>query len=199
MIYHWEIEQRSEAWHELRLGKFTATDFQTVANGRKDTIRKLVYEKAAEHITGMRKTSYINADMERGNELEDDARKLYEFVTGNEVKQVGFVSDEWFGCSPDGLIGDDGGLEIKCKADHTHLDCLLNGDNSYKWQIQGSLYITNCEWWDFVSYNPNFPANQQLYIERWYPNDDDQKKIQEGLAVVIQMLKDVLQEAGYYD
>ncbi len=193
MIYHY-VEQRSEAWHKLRLGKFTATDFQTVANGKKDTIRKLVYKKAAEQITGYREEGYMNDHMLRGVELEDEARKLYEFQTGNDVTLVGFVSDDWIGCSPDGLIGDDGGLEIKCKDIHTHLDCLLNGDNSYKWQIQGSLYVTQRLWWDFVSYNPHFPADKQLYIERWYPDEELQVKIERGLVTAVEMLQEVLEK-----
>ena len=187
------IEQRSEEWFDVKRGKFGATDMATVANGKPATLKTLVFKKAAELITGYREEGYINEHMLRGIELEDQARQLYEFLTGQEVDTVGFIEfDEYSGCSPDGLVGEDGGVEIKCKDIHTHLQCLLYGDNSYMWQIQSSLFFTGRKWWDFVSYNEHFPPEKQLYVYRHYPDPVSQKKIEIGLGEAVRQLVEVM-------
>ena len=188
------MEQRTPEWFAIKLGKYSATDMATIANGKPATLKTLVFKKAAELITGQREETYMNEHMLRGLELEDQARQLYEFQTGLEVKEVGFVEyDEHSGCSPDGLVGKDGGVEIKCKDVHTHLQCLLYGDESYKWQIQASLYFSGRKWWDFVSYNENFPPEQQLYISRYYPDPISQKKIEVGLVNAVSQLQEIIE------
>ena len=195
MIIH-DVIQGSEAWHKLRLGRFTATDFTTVANGKKATIDTLIYKKVAERITGLPASErYINANMERGLDLESEARTAFEFRTGIEVDVVGFCSlDDWVGCSPDGLIGENKGIEIKCKDNHTHLECLLHGDNSYRWQIQGNLYVTGRDSWYFISYNPNFPIEKQLYITEYGRDDDALSKIEQGLKYAVNKAKEIWRE-----
>ncbi|KKL09016.1 hypothetical protein LCGC14_2570060 [marine sediment metagenome] len=122
MIIH-EMEQRSPEWFAVRLGKITGTSFTTMANGRPATIETLCEKTAAERITGVSsENGFINEAMERGIELEAQALALYSTENFGDVKTVGFVElDEFIGCSPDGLVGDDGGVEIKCPEQHTHL------------------------------------------------------------------------------
>jgi hypothetical protein len=114
MIFN--FEQRSDEWFEVRRGKFTGSKFYNLMS--KDTTssyQNLINEVVYERLTNKTLESYQSADMLRGTELEPEAREDYEFVTGNKVEEVGFVSlDEWVGVSPDGLISDDGMVEIKC-------------------------------------------------------------------------------------
>lgn len=197
MIIH-EMEQQTEDWFNIRLGKFTGTDLTTIANGQAKTKEKLYIKKAAERITGQRTTKdYSNANMERGNELEHEARSLFELETGLEVSQVGFCEDEshWFGISPDGLIGEDSGLEIKCKDIHTHAECFLKPDNwkQYKWQIQGGMFVTGATSWYFVSYNPHFPRNKRLYIEKVERDEKLINQIGEGLLEAMKQTEIIIE------
>jgi hypothetical protein len=198
MILHTDIIQRSEEWFKIKLGKFSATDFQTVANGKKPTIENLIYKKAAEIITGhYQENDFTNRHIERGVELEEEARVAFEMETGLSVLEVGFIElNEFVGVSPDGIIGDNAGLELKCKDDHTHLKCLLNGDNSYKWQIQGSLYVSGRESWFFASYNQFFPSNKRIYIKEHKPDKECFDKLESGLDFCITRLKETLKAYG---
>lgn len=175
-IYN-DLVQGTDEWLKLRAGKFTASlDFQQLVTGRPDTYKKLIRKKAAEKITGqLILNDYTNANMERGNALEGDAIEAFQINTGLMVDRVGFVElNEWAGCSPDGLIGNDSGIEIKCKDIHTHLNCLIDGyDSSYKWQIQGNMYITGRKSWWFVSYNPNYVhSGKHIFVEK-IPRDNE--------------------------
>ena len=194
MIIH-EMEQGSPEWLKLKEGKFSATDFQTIANGKPKTIETLIYKKAAQIITGRREETYSNANMERGIELENEAREAFIFEKGLSVRQVGFVqSAEHVGCSPDGLIGDDSGLEIKCPEDHTHARYLIHSCNAYHWQLQASMYVTGRESWWFCSYNPNFPIEKQLYIKECFPDLVAFEKIKTGLNYAVKELLRILEE-----
>ncbi len=168
MIIH-RCEQRSDEWFELRRGKITGTGFQMVqAKGRgggpsktrKDYMEKLCIEKVC-NITIKNKFK-TTGPMQDGTEREDESISVYEDDQLIIVGRVGFVEiDEWMGISPDGLIGDDGGLEIKNPLITTHFKYLKNKQellNDYKWQVNGSLMATGRKWWDLVSYHPDaFP------------------------------------------
>jgi dihydrofolate reductase len=110
--------------------------------------------------------------MQRGTELEPLARNFYELMTDNEVTEVGFCMHDQAQCgiSPDGLIGDEGGLEIKCPAPQTHVKYLRDNKlpTQYKQQVQGCLWITGREWWDFVSFHESMPV-MTVRVQR----DDD--------------------------
>lgn len=170
------VEQGTPEWLALRSGKFTASeDFQQLVTGGKDTVDKLIRKKAAERITGQCVLSgFTNANMERGKALEQEAVEMFEASEGLAVQRVGFIdASEWAGASPDGLIGENAGIEIKCRDIHTHLACFLEGyDKSYKWQIQGNLYVSEREFWYFVSYNPHYAhIGKHLFIEK-IPRDE---------------------------
>ena len=125
MIIH-NCQQRSEEWGRLRCGRFTGSDFCTFM-GKGETRNKALWEKAVERITGKsEKKPIINEHIQRGIELEDTARTYYEMETGNTVVQVGFIEmDEYTGSSPDGLVGDDGIIEIKCPSSSVFLRHLI--------------------------------------------------------------------------
>lgn len=169
MIVH-RMKQRSPEWYAVRCGKITSSHFQTLAVGRPDSVEKLCVKIATERITGVPcESPYRNAAMQHGIEMESVARLAYETTTFNRVEEVGFVEvSDYLGISPDGLVGDDGGLEIKCPQPHTHLSYLMTDAAwlNYKWQIQGALWVTDWKWWDFVSFCPQFPPDQQLKVER---------------------------------
>ena len=155
------FEQGSNEWLQSRLGKPTASNFGKLITptGKPSTSADgYINDLIAQKITGELPEFYTNAAMERGNELEPAAKALYEFINGVEVVQVGLCLHDTLDCgaSPDGLIGVDGGIEIKCPLPHTHISYLREGvvPSKYIPQIQGCLWITGREWWDFMSYHP---------------------------------------------
>jgi hypothetical protein len=168
------MPQRSEAWHEIRKGKFTASDFGDLMPAKSKAVDSwnktqldIVHRVAAERMTGLTSDGgYISAAMQWGIDTEDEARFAYEFATGKQVLQVGFIElDEWLGCSPDGLIDDDGGLELKCPTSAVHLSYLHDPvilAEDYKWQCIGSLLVSDRDYWELVSYDPRFPEDKQL-------------------------------------
>ena len=155
-------EQGSQEWLESRLGRPTASNFGkliTPAGKPSSSADTYINELIAQKITGELPEFYTNAAMERGNELEPAAKALYELTNDVEIVEVGLcLHDVWeCGASPDGLIGDDGGIEIKCPLPHTHVSYLRDGKLPSKYipQVQGCLWITNRDWWDFMSYHPS--------------------------------------------
>ena len=151
------MEQGSDEWFAVRLGKVTGSNFGT-AIAKPGSTRTLYMRKLiAEVLTGSRQASYSNANMDRGTELEPLAREYYEMINDCIVKQVGFIEvNEDVGVSPDGLVGEGGGLEIKCPLPSTHISYILADREvaCYRPQIQSCLWGTGRKWWDFVSYCP---------------------------------------------
>ena len=191
MIIH-DVKQGTEEWLQLRVGKFTGTDGQSIAADGKG-LETLVFEKAAEVITGKFKPSFTNTDIERGHELEAMARNSYELESGNLVKEVGFVElDEFTGCSPDGFILEEGMVEIKCKNDANYARYLYDRkiDPAHNWQIQFNLMVTGREWCDYVIFNENFPKT--TVITRINRNETEIAKLKTGVAVGIAQLKAIL-------
>lgn len=166
-----DAPQGSDEWIRLRLGKATASRFaEVLAGGRGLTRRAYATQLALEIITGRQVETYTSLAMEIGTEREPAARAQYEALTGHFVSEVGFCMHETLPCgaSPDGLIGEDGGVEIKCPRERTHAEYLaLPAEPAvYTAQIQGCLWITGRAWWDFVSFNPAFPANARVVMRR---------------------------------
>jgi putative phage-type endonuclease len=153
-----DVQQNTPEWFALRLGKFTASDAQAIANNGKG-LETLVYEKVAELLTGKFKEEYTNADIERGKELEEMARNSYELETQKLVKKVGFVEkSERVGCSPDGFIAEDGLQEIKClnNANFVKFMYLQQIDPAHEWQMQMQMLVCERQYCDYVIFNPNF-------------------------------------------
>lgn len=190
------IEQRTSEWALLRQKHpLTASNAQAIGNQGKG-LETLVWGKLAElHSSGI-KEEYTNKDMERGIELEEQARSLYELETGNVVEVVGFVTNEklskFCGASPDGLVGKDGLVEIKCFEDVKHFKNIVNGveiEPQYVWQIQMQLLITNRDWCDFVVYNPNY--EKSLLIKRVTVDQEMQKEIMAGIKTGERLINDI--------
>ncbi len=160
----------------LRLGKATGSRFADVlAAGRGLTRRAYATQLALEIITGQPSETYTSPAMELGVEREPVARAQYEALTGNFVTEVGFCLHDSLPCgvSPDGLIDTNGGLEIKCPKERTHAEYLALPAEppAYTAQIQGCLWVTGRQWWDFVSFNPAFPPNARLVMRRVLRDD----------------------------
>lgn len=170
------MEQGSAEWLALRAGKFTGSrfsDLMAVTKSGPSTSRaNLLVTLALERLTGQAEESFQNDAMRRGTELEPLARGAYEAETGELVEQAAFLAHpahSFIGVSPDGLLGADGMIEIKCPASQAkHLAALRNGSHAqeYRWQVQGQLFVANRAWCDVVSYDPRFPDGLQLAITR---------------------------------
>lgn len=187
------LEQGSEEWHRVRLGVATASRFKdiiTPAKGDKSASYKgYMYELIAEKLTKGKEDFFKSEWMERGNEIEPLARASYEFIHEVEVKQVGIMlNDEGtVGASPDGLIGDDGGLEIKCPKPSTVVKYMLDGGLplEYKPQVMGSLWISGREWWDFLAFHPSM----DFYQIRVYRDDEYIKKMNQHITDFVDELQ----------
>ena len=175
MIIH-NIEQRSEAWYSAKCGLVTSTRFKSLcAKETTDSYKDLVTNLACEIITGKIEETYSNALMEQALELEPIARKEYEWITDIPVKTVGFITPDedhkyhnWIGDSPDGLLPEDGILEIKCPLARTHFEYIEANKlpTEYRHQVQGHLFVTRLSFCDFVSFFPGM----KLFINRVEPD-----------------------------
>lgn len=166
-----DIQQGTPEWFAARLGKATGSRFADVLAGGKGLTRKAyATQLALEIITGQQAETFTSEAMQTGTEREPIARAEYEALTGIFVTEVGFCMHDILPCgvSPDGLIDNAGGVEIKCPKERTHAEYLtLDAEpSSYTAQIQGCMWVTDREWWDFVSFNPAFPPNAQLIVRR---------------------------------
>lgn len=189
-----DVEQGSEDWLALRLGKFTASEGHTIATN-KVGLDTLCFKKAAEVKTGKAKESYTNFDMDRGVELEEMARNSYEIETGIVVKRLGFVElSEWVGCSPDGTIDTDGLQEIKCKDDANFAKFAYSReiDKDHYGQMQMQMYIMDRKWCDYVVFNPNFDNN--IIIERVKRDEEYIEKIRIGLERGIELTQKIIEK-----
>jgi putative phage-type endonuclease len=169
------IEQGSPEWLAIRLGKVTASRITDVMakgkSGEAATREDYRTELVVQRLTNEPGESFTNAAMEHGIAYEPIARITYEAHANVFVEQVAFVDHptiEWFGCSPDGLVGETGLVEIKCPASKTHIKYLLGGKPPAKYvpQMQCQMAVTGREWCDFVSYDPRLPEDLQLFVVR---------------------------------
>lgn len=170
------MEQGSAEWLQLRAGKFTGSRFAALMartkSGPSTSRANLIVALALERLTGECEATFQNDAMRRGSAMEPIARGAYEAHTGDLVEQVAFVIHPELphvGVSPDGCVGNDGLIEVKCpEAQHKHLSYLRHGEhaNEYHWQIQGQLWVTGRQWCDAVSFDPRFPPGLQLAIQR---------------------------------
>lgn len=166
-----ELIQGADEWLQARCGRATASEFKSVlAKGEGKTRAKYLRQVLAERLTGKPVETYTNGHMERGTIQEPIAREAYEAETGLLVEQVGFIphADLMAGCSPDGLVSDDGGAEIKCVIPTVHVETMLREGYppEHKAQIMGNLWISGRSWWDFVSFCPDMPEHLRLYVHR---------------------------------
>ena len=177
-----DIEQGSQEWFDIRKGKMTASHAQAIGNVGKG-LETYIYDLVSEEYSSAEKEQFSNEHTERGNELEATARGIYELENSVDVEQVTFVEyNEFVGCSPDGLVGDDGLVEIKCPNDTEYLKYLIFGegqiDTKYIWQCQMQMLITDRKWNDLIIYNPNF--KKSMLVFRIKPYLDSFEKLKKG-------------------
>lgn len=202
-----ELIQGSPEWLQARLGHVTASRFKDVLakvkNGEAASRRNYRVELAVQRLTGQIAESYTNGAMQWGTQTEPDARDAYAFATDSQVEQCGFLHHpdlEWVGCSVDGLVGEDGGIEIKCPFQSAvHVDTLLGGvPSEHVPQIQGAMWVTGCKWWDFVSFDPRMPTNCQLFIKRVYRDETYIADLAGAVAQFLDELNDLTEKLRRY-
>lgn len=195
------MEQGSQEWLELRLGKVTASKFKDViTNGRGNkpsvTAKTYMIKLVAETLRGEPLPFFENDAMKWGTETEPQARAMYELKNDVEVKEVAFVElNEFVGVSPDGLVGDDGLLEIKCPNTETQIkrfldDVGLPGD--YEAQVQGQLWVTGRQWCDFVSFDPRIDVEASYIQTRVYRDEEYIAKLEEKVSIFVEEMKSMI-------
>ena len=162
------MQQRTKEWFEVRLGRVTASriaDLMTqTKTGYAASRKNYMTELLCERLTGKQEEKPINAAMRRGTDLEPEARAIYMIATGAMVEETGFIEHPQIlmsGASPDGLVNDDGLVEIKCPNTATHITFLLSQEpkQAYLYQMQWQMACTGRQWCDFVSYDDRLPEN----------------------------------------
>jgi putative phage-type endonuclease len=168
-------EQRTEEWFAVRLGKVTASRvadlMATTKTGYSASRENLMAQLIVERLTNQQQESYTNASMQWGIEQEPFARAAYEIATGQMVDECGFVPHPTIadaGASPDGLVGTDGLVEIKCPNTAGMIEALLTQTvpGKYNTQMQMQMACTDRAWCDYVVFDPRMPAKAQLFIKR---------------------------------
>ena len=191
--------QGSADWFAARIGKVTASRLSdvmaTIKSGEAAARANYRAELVAERLTGVQAESYTSPDMERGTEMEPFARAAYEAHRLVMVDQVGFIDHPtipFTGASPDGLVGDNGLLEIKVPKTATHIGYLTAGvvPSKYQPQMLWQMACTGREWCDFVSYEPRLSGNLALFVVRFMRDDT---RIKEMEAEVSKFLNEVEQ------
>ncbi len=197
------VQQGSDAWFEARTGRVTGTRFAALmAKHTTKAYNDLIADLAAEIITGEVEESYSNAIMQRGTDLEPEAREVYQQITNEDVAECGFIQpdednefSEYIGVSPDRVIvehwqgefNEIGLVEIKCPLRKTHLNYLINGKlpAEYRHQVQGQLYVSGLNYCDFMSYYPSMKP----FIIRVYPDKELHEKYTHELRLLITAVK----------
>lgn len=175
------LQQGTDAWKAARIGKLTASRLADVIaktkSGYGSSRKNYMAELVAERLTGVAAESYTNAAMQWGTDNEPKARAAYEFLRDATVVEVGLIPHPTIpdsAASPDGYVGDDGMVEIKCPLTATHIETLLSGNvpEKYNTQMQWQMACSGRQWCDFVSFDPRIGHDLSLFVKR--VNRDDQ-------------------------
>jgi len=187
-------EQRTEEWFKQRLGKVTASAITNVIaktkTGPSASRENYSTQLTLERLTGQQAEFYTNSAMEWGTATEPQARRAYEVYREVFVDEVGFIDHPTIamsGASPDGFVGEDGLVEIKCPESKTQMETLLNQKvpTKYMPQMQWQMACTGRKWCDFVSYDPRMPANLQIFVQRVERNDDYIKMLEDEVQAFL--------------
>ena len=211
ITYHPDVDQGTPEWLEMRRGLLTASEVKliltpTLKVARNDKTRQHVYELAAQRITEYVEPTYIGDDMLRGWEDEVRARDLYSAKYA-PVTECGFVTnDEWgftIGYSPDGLVGDDGLIEIKSRRQKYQVQTIIEGTtpDDYILQVQTGLLVTGRKWLDFISYSGGIP----MFVTRVFPDPviqdaiiDAASQFEAGVCKAVSSYHDNVKAHGYH-
>lgn len=196
-----DIVQRTPEWFNLRLGKVTASRISDLMaktkSGYSTSRANYMTELAIQLLTGVVEQGFNSTAMQWGTDNEGKARDAYSFFTGNTVEEIAFINHPTIkqaGASPDGLVGDDGLVEIKCPNSNTHCATLLTGKikNEYLLQMQWQMACSDREWCDFVSYDPRFPEELVIFIKRVARDDKLIAEITDEVTKFLTELNDKL-------
>lgn len=192
------IVQGSVEWHLARCGKVTASRIadlmSTTKSGWGASRGNYMAELIAERLTSVPADSFSNAAMKWGVETEPMARAAYQFYADLDVAETGFVPHPAIaesGASPDGLVGEDGLVELKCPNTATHIETLLGATvpGKYMLQMQWQMACTDRKWCDFASFDPRMPENMRLFVRRLQRNDSEIKFIGERVVEFLDELQ----------
>ena len=193
------IEQGTPEWHQLRLGKVTASRVADILaktkTGPSASRQNYLIELALQRSTNIIQESFTNAAMEWGTATEPQARVAYEVATNNFVDQVPFIDHpniSWFGCSPDGLVDSVGLVEFKCPNSATHWEYFKakKPPQKYVIQMQTQMACTGKDWCDFVSFDPRMPERSQLLIVRVNRDNEMIAMIEEEVSKFLSEVED---------
>ena len=191
------MEQRSDEWFNARLGCVTASRTADVMaktkSGYSASRANYMAQLITERLTGTASEGFSSAAMQWGTDTEPQARMAYELMTGEMVEETGFVlhhTIKSFGASPDGLVGSDGLIEIKCPNTATHIDTLLSDKvpSKYITQMHVQMICTGREWCDFVSFDPRLPGDMSFWMQRVHRDDDLCKEIETEVIAFLEEL-----------
>lgn len=198
--YHYDMQQQTEEWYAAKLGMFSGSDFHIFLGASKGKEDKLWEKLAERRYQDSDAEEFLGFYTERGKDLEHEARRIYSAVYETEVKEVGLVEDnEYFPgyvvCSPDGLVGEDGIIEIKCLV-AKYVTQYTEGKHSedfyikpeYKTQVQFNLLVTQRDWCDFIYYHPR----AGLRVQRIYKDPKAQEEILKALKECVKFLEENL-------
>jgi putative phage-type endonuclease len=193
------MDQRSVEWHQARLGHATGSRASDIIAGKETQARKgYITQLVTERLTGMSQDFYTNADMQRGIEVEPVARAAYQ-ASNDLVDEVGFIKHQtilWFGASPDGLVGNDGLVEIKCPRSTTHLEYIQAKKPPQKYvpQMLAQLSCTGRKWVDFVSFDNRFPEHLQLFVVRFEPSAEELEKFESKVKEFLSEVNNLMEQ-----
>jgi putative phage-type endonuclease len=193
------MDQRSIEWHQARLGHATGSRASDILAGKDTQARKgYITQLVTERLTGASQDFYTNADMQRGIEVEPVARAAYQ-ASNELVDEVGFIKHPtilWFGASPDGLVGSDGLVEIKCPRSTTHLDYIQAKKPPQKYipQMLAQLSCTGRKWVDFVSFDNRFPEHLQLFVVRFEPSAEELEKFESKVKEFLSEVNNLMEQ-----
>jgi putative phage-type endonuclease len=192
-----EFEQQSPEWFAFRCGRPSSSNFSkivTTKGERSKSAKEYLYKLAGEKVTGEKEQGHTSEAMQYGIDTEDEARAVYELISGLEVLEVGTCTDdnERYCSSPDGMIGEDGLLEIKCPKPNTHVKYLLDDKlpTTYFQQVQGQLWVTGRDWCDFFSYC----KGMKPFIVRVFPDKDFHEKLETELNKFCDELDEIVKQ-----
>lgn len=197
------MQQGTQEWREARLGKVTASRVADVVARTKSgwgaSRDNYMAELVAERLTGVAYEGFTSAAMQWGTDTEPYARDAYQFYQGVSVEEVGFVqhpSINMAGASPDGLVGDDGLVEIKCPNTSTHISTLRrrNVPEKYATQMQWQMACTGRQWCDFVSFDPRMPEELRLFVRRVPRLDTVIASLEKDVRAFLDELEGVIRE-----
>ena len=193
------MDQRSIEWHQARLGHATGSRASDILAGKDTQARKgYITQLVTERLTGQSQDFYTNSDMQRGIDVEPVARAAYQ-ASHELVDEVGFIKHPtilWFGASPDGLVGSDGLVEIKCPRSTTHLEYIQAKKPPAKYipQMLAQLSCTGRKWVDFVSFDNRFPEHLQLFVVRFEPSAEELEKFESKVKEFLSEVNNLMEQ-----